>query len=141
MSIIIKLSGLSTIYSNDIITTGNVDCTQDISGYTILGNPSSYFTGIQSNIQIQINNLQTTLNEIGSITISGSTLSGIVFLPYLQTYYYNKNDVDSTIAQNYNTIIDTLENYYTKSSINSITKSISDNIISISGILSNTIII
>ena len=107
MSIIIKLSGLSTIYSNDIITTGNVDCTQDISGYTILGNPSSYFTGIQSNIQIQINNLKTTLNEIGSITISGSTLSGIVFLPYLQTYYYNKSDVDSLNASTYNSIIDT----------------------------------
>ena len=61
MSIIKRLSGLSTIYSNDIIATGNVDSTLDISGYTIVGNPSSYFTGITSNIQTQIDDLQTAV--------------------------------------------------------------------------------
>jgi len=56
MSIIKRLSGLSTIYSNDIMASGNVESTEDISGYTIVGNPRSYFTGITSNIQFQLNN-------------------------------------------------------------------------------------
>ena len=75
MSIIKRLSGISTIYSNDIMASGNIESTEDISGYTIVGNPSSYFTGITSNIQQQINLLQSDFGAIGSITISGVTPS------------------------------------------------------------------
>ena len=92
MSIVKRLSGLTTIYSNDIIASGNVESTEDISGYTIVGNPSSYFTGLTSNIQFQIDNLQNTLGGI-SLTISGNTLSGVVFLPYLKEYYDDKAGV------------------------------------------------
>ena len=90
MSIIKRLSGLSQIYSNDIIATGNIDSTQDISGYTIVGNPSSYFLSISSNIQTQINSLQNAISGI-NLTISGDTISGVVLLSYLETYYYTKS--------------------------------------------------
>ena len=79
-------------------------------------------------IQKQIDDLQTTVSNIGSLTISGNTLSGYVLLPYLNTYYYTKTDVDIKNASTYNTILDTLANYYTITQINSITNSISGDI-------------
>jgi len=131
MSIIKRLSGLSQIYSNDIIATGNVDSTQDISGYTIVGNPSSYFLSISSNIQTQINSLQNAISGV-TLTISGNTISGVVLLSYLTTYYYTIQDIKDINTNAYIAMIDTFDNYYTKSSINSLSKSLSDNILSIS---------
>jgi hypothetical protein len=100
-------------------------------------------------IQVQLNNLQTTISQIGNISISGYSISGVVLLPYLQTYYYNKNEIDSQSVTLYNTILDTFDNYYTKSisnannlllqnQINSISGILNNNIISISGTLSNS---
>ena len=63
MSIIKKLSGLSTLYTNDINATGYIDTTQDISGYTIVGIPSNYFNGITSNIQQQFNDISNNLKK------------------------------------------------------------------------------
>jgi hypothetical protein len=131
MSIIKRLSGLSQIYSNDIIATGNIDSTQDISGYTIVGNPSSYFLSISSNIQTQINSLQNAISGI-NLTISGDTISGVVLLSYLETYYYTIQEIKDINTNAYIAMIDTFDNYYSKSSINSLSKSLSDNILSIS---------
>ena len=89
-------------------------------------------------IQTQIDNLQNTLGGI-SLTISGNTLSGVVLLPYLTEYYDDKTEVTEKVGNAYNTIMDTLTNYYTKSSINSITSTISGQIVTISDLIYNTI--
>ena len=74
-------------------------------------------------IQTQINNIQTAL----------STISGVVLLPYLQTYYYNKQNIDDINTNAYNTMIDIFDNYTTKSSFNSINTLLQNQINSISG--------
>jgi hypothetical protein len=89
--------------------------------------------GITSNIQTQLNNIQTTLSNIGSLSISGNTLSGVVLLPYLQTYYYNKQNIDDINTNAYNTIIDIFGNYYTQSQSNAINTLLQNQINSISG--------
>ena len=90
--------------------------------------------GIQSNIQTQLNNLQTTITSIGNLAISGETLSAVNFKPYLETYYYNIPTVQGKNAESQNQIIDTLgANYYTKTQINAKNTTISGNIHTISG--------
>ena len=45
MSIIKILFGISTIYSNNIYSTGVIDSTKDKCSNTLLGIPGSYFYG------------------------------------------------------------------------------------------------
>ena len=85
-------------------------------------------------IQSQINSLQNIISGV-SLTISGNTLSGVVLLPYLKEYYDDKTEVTEKVGNSYNTIMDNLTNYYTQSSINSITTSLSGRIDGISGSL------
>ena len=95
--------------------------------------------GIQSNIQTQLNNLQNVISEIGNITISGTTLSGIVFKSYLETYYYDIPSVQGKVTESQNQILETLTtNYYNKSQSDAINTTISDRINSISGALNIT---
>ena len=63
-------------------------------------------------IQTQLDDLQTVLSEIGTISISGTTLSGIIFKPYLEQYYYNKSEVDGKVSSTYNTIMDSISTNY-----------------------------
>ena len=49
MSIIKNLSGISTIYTNNIYPTGVVDSSSDISGNSIVGIPILYFNGFLIN--------------------------------------------------------------------------------------------
>jgi hypothetical protein len=99
--------------------------------------------GITSNIQTQIDNLQTALGGI-NITISGNTLSGVVLLPYLEMYYYTQTDVKGKVEESYNKIIENQTtnyynktesnaNYYNKTDINTKTSTISGQIDSLSG--------
>ena len=76
----IRATSISTdeISYDEIFTLNDIDTTQTI--------------------QTQINDLQNTISNIGSLTISGQTLSGVVFLPYLETYYYNIPAVQGKIA-------------------------------------------
>ena len=84
-------------------------------------------------IQTQLNNLQSAIANISSLSISGNTLSGVVLLPYLEQYYYNKQNIDDTNTNAYNTMIDIFDNYTTKSSFNSINTLLQNQINSISG--------
>ena len=69
-------------------------------------------------IQTQLDDLQTTIGGI-NITISGNTLSGVVLLPYLETYYYTQADVQGKIEESYNKIIENqTTNYYNKTESN-----------------------
>jgi hypothetical protein len=129
-----ELNGLKTIYIDEL-QTGVV--TQD---------EINTLDGVTSNIQSQINSLQNVVSGLGTITISGLTVSGVIFKPYLEEYYDDKTEVTEKVGNAYNTIMDTFTNYYTKSSINSITSTISGNIdtisgniASISGLIYNTI--
>ena len=84
-------------------------------------------------IQTQINNIQTTLSNMGSLTISGNTLSGVVLLPYLEQYYYKKQNIDDTNTNAYNTMIDIFDNYYPNSFVDSTITTLSGRINTISG--------
>ena len=72
-----SLSGLSIGYYNyldvegNIILNGKLSGSQDISSLTFLGEPNSYFTGITSNIQQQLNSLISAQ----SLTISADRKS------------------------------------------------------------------
>ena len=97
-----ELNGLKTIYVDEL-QTGLVSQTE-----------INALDGITSNIQTQIDNLQTALGGI-NITISGNTLSGVVLLPYLEMYYYTQTDVKGKIEESYNKIIENqTTNYYNK---------------------------
>ena len=78
-----NLSGLSNGYFDSLDVAGNIiqygaafNTNEDISGYTILGQPSSYFTGLTSNIQNQINNASATTYQN---TFNNSTLTNDLF--------------------------------------------------------------
>ena len=64
--------------TNDLTGT-NIIATKDISGSTVLGQPGTYFTGITSNIQTQLNQLTY------DIISTGQTSSGNIIL-YVNTY-------------------------------------------------------
>ena len=85
-----SISGIKSIVNNSLSQTNAlkckaVKCTNDISGNTIVGTPSSYLTNITSNVQDQlnsiitydtsntttINNIQSQLNNITSTSTSG----------------------------------------------------------------------
>ena len=85
-----NLSGLSNGYFDSLDVAGNIiqyggafNTNEDISGYTILGQPSSYFTGITSNIQNQFYSIENQILSLNSVTISSfyniyNTLSGSI---------------------------------------------------------------
>ena len=125
-----NLSGLSNGYFDSLDVAGNIiqyggafNTNEDISGYTILGQPSSYFTGITSNIQNQINTIspttyQNTFNnstltndlffygDNGTLTISDS-ISGIINVNY-----------EVNILNSYLTISDTISGNLTLLTVN-----------------------
>jgi methyl-accepting chemotaxis protein len=117
-----ELNGLKTIYVDEL-ETGLI--TQD--EINTLNNIDTSKT-----IQSQLNDLQTAVGGI-NITISGNTISGVVLLPYLEQYYYTKDDIISINANAYNSMIDTLDNYVTQSTISSYVYTLSGGIHSISG--------
>lgn len=84
----------------DITNLHNINA-DNINCETILNQPSTYFTGIQSNIQSQINNINTNLNEY----VTESDLSGINFnIAVLKgnttALNYNPNILKSSFANN-----------------------------------------
>ena len=89
-----ELNGLSYIYVDEIetgqITQNEINTLNNIDTSTT--------------IQTQINNIQTAL----------STISGVVLLPYLEQYYYNKQNINDINTNAYNTMIDIFDNYTTK---------------------------
>jgi hypothetical protein len=118
-----ELNGLKTIYVDEL-ETGLI--TQD--EINTLNNIDTSKT-----IQSQLNDLQTAIGGIGTISISGLTVSGVIFKPYLETYYYTKDDIISINANAYNSMMDTLDNYVTQSTISSYVYTLSGGIHSISG--------
>ena len=107
MSIIKNLSGISTIYTNNIYSSGFVDSSNDISGNSIVGIPSLYFNGLTSNIQQQLNLLQSNLGSIDTI--------------YTTKTYVDTEDqlIYGIINSNLYTSEQTDARYYLKSYINS----------------------
>ena len=109
-----SLSGLSTGYfnyldveGNMIIRGGSLSANQDISSSTFLGEPNTYFTGLVSNIQNQLNLLTTISGASFSSTISGGINVYSYFQPQINTlsgYVYLHSNQLRTLSGVINTI-------------------------------------